>query len=233
MITPDGFIKPPDGCGADSGRHLYRPKQICEMFNISQGTLRLWDREGKIKSTRTAGNQRRYFLDSRNCSISTKRNVVYARVSTSGQKEDLERQIKFLSDQFPNHQIISDIGSGINFKRKGLKTILDMAKEGSLGQLVVTHKDRLCRFGFELIRTIIEDWSQGQLLVLDKKDLSPEQELTQDLISIITVFSSRLYGIRSNSHKEKLEKTIQTVSREIQNHEIQANSKSGTDPEIE
>jgi len=132
-----------------------------------------------------------------------KQNICYARVSTRSQKEDLERQINYFREKYPNHRIINDIGSGLNFKRKGLQTILDIAIKGNLGELVVTHKDRLCGFGFELIQGITEKYSNGKILVLDKKETSPEQELSNDLISIITVFSARVAWFVVKRYLEK------------------------------
>ena len=148
-----------------------------------------------------------------------KRNICYCRVSTSSQKEDLERQIEYFRCKYPDYEIIKDIGSGLNFKRKGFNTILDTAFKGDIGEVVVTHKDRLCRFGFELVLRIIES-TNGKILVLDKEETSPEKELVNDILSIITVFSSRLYGFRSNSIKNKIRKAITSTSENIENSTI-------------
>ena len=148
-----------------------------------------------------------------------KRNICYCRVSSSSQKEDLERQVEFFRCKYPNHEIIKDIGSGLNFKRKGFNSILDFAIKGDIGEVVVTHKDRLCRFGFELVLRIIES-TNGKILVLDKEETSPEKELVNDILSIITVFSSRLYGFRSNSIKNKIRKAITSTSENIENSTI-------------
>ena len=123
----------------------------------------------------------------------------YCRVSTRGQKEDLERQIKLFRSKYPNHEIISDYGSGINFKRKGFNSILDSSIQGNIKEVVVTHRDRICRFGFELIEKIILQHGKGKILVLNQQETSPQEELVNDLMSIITVFSSRIYGLRSHS----------------------------------
>ena len=96
----------------------------------------------------------------------TKRNICYCRVSTSSQKEDLERQVEFFRCKYPNHEIIKDIGSGLNFKRKGFNSILDFAIKGDIGEVVVTHKDRLGRIGFELVLRIIESTSKNRCSVL-------------------------------------------------------------------
>ena len=127
--------------------------------------------------------------------------VCYARVSSSSQKEDLERQAEFLRNKYPDYEIITDIGSGLNFKRKGFKTILGYALRGELQELVVTYKDRLLRFGFELFREIVQH-SNGKIVVLrDSTGQTPEQELSEDLVSIITVFTARVHGFRSHKNK--------------------------------
>jgi predicted site-specific integrase-resolvase len=168
----------------------------------------------KIKCIRTKGNHRRFFGSSimsfkqTERTVSNKRKICYCRVSTSSQKEDLNRQIEFFKTRFPEYEIIKDLGSGLNFKRKGFKTILDEAINGNIGEVVmVTHKDRLRRFGFELIEGIISEYSNGKIVVLNKKETSTNEELINDLISIITVFSSRMYGLRSSKIKSKLKST--------------------------
>ena len=138
-----------------------------------------------------------------------KLNFCYARVSTRGQSDDLTRQAQLLSSRFPSYILIKDIGSGINFKRKGFKTLLDYALKGHIGEIVVTHKDRLCRFGFELFESILSRCSNGKIVVLNRRDLSPTEELTSDLLTIITVFASRLYGLRSHQVKTKINNLLQ------------------------
>jgi predicted site-specific integrase-resolvase len=186
-----------------------RPEKACELLKVTVRTLFNWNKKGKIKSIKTKGGHHRYLLsdilnNTNTPPTNNKRNICYCRVSTSSQKEDLERQVIFFKLKFPNHEIIKDIGSGINFKRKGFNALLDESIKGNIGQIVVTHKDRLCRFGFELVERIIRQQSNGEILVLNKEETSPEKELVNDLISIITVFSSRLYGLRSHSLKNKI-----------------------------
>lgn len=203
---------------------LLRPEQASKILNITQQSLINWTNQGKIECIRTKGNHRRFLMSSIVPFVSKqilveqeqkrKRKICYCRVSTSSQKEDLNRQIEFFRVKYPEHEIIKDVGSGINFKRKGFKTILDEAIKGNIGEVVVTHKDRLCRFGFELIEGIILEQSKGKILVLDKKETSPREELVNDLISIITVFSSRLYGLRSSKIKNQIKESISTKKRD-------------------
>lgn len=175
----------------------------CREIGVHPNTLRNWAKAGLIRFVWTKTGYRRYDLGS---IIKPKyrrgKRVVYARVSSHKQKDDLERQEKFLRGRYPQHEVITDIGSGLNFRRKGLRAILELAMSGNLKELVVAHRDRLCRFGFELIRWIIEKHG-GRLVVLDTTACSPEQELTQDLISIIHVFGCRVNGLRAYSHKIK------------------------------
>ena len=198
-------------------KSLITPREACEYLKVSKQTLVNWEKEGKIKAHRTKGGHRRYLFSSiikENPSIKqqdTRRKICYCRVSTPSQKEDLERQVIFFKNRFPDYEIIKDFGSGINFKRKGFKTILDQAIKGNIREVVVTHRDRFCRFSFEFFENIIKEYSNGKILVLNQEETSPNQELVNDLISIITVFSSRIYGLRSHSIKKK----IKEASREI------------------
>ena len=184
-----------------------RPEEVAKLLNVTTRTLVNWDKSGKIKTIRTDGGHRRFLKSSLPLSHPIKhkgRKICYCRVSTHGQKKDLETQVEFFRTRYPDYEIVKDLGSGINFKRKGFISILDSAIQGDIAEVVVTHKDRLCRFGFELVERIIETHSKGKIVVLDKKETSPEKELVDDLLSIVTVFSSRLYGLRSHTIKKKI-----------------------------
>jgi predicted site-specific integrase-resolvase len=186
------------------------PLETSKILNVATRTLFTWQKEGKIKCIRTSGNHKRYLLSSFPNYKPNKqqRKICYCRVSSHGQKEDLERQVKFFKNIYPDYEIIKDIGSGLNFKRKGFKAILDSAIKGNIGEIVVTHRDRLCRFGFELIEQILSH-SNGKIVVLDREETSPEKELVNDLISIVTVFSPRVYGLRSHSIKTKIREAVE------------------------
>jgi predicted site-specific integrase-resolvase len=208
------------------------PKQACLELGICNKTLQRWRLQNKINWIKPG--ERKYFYciediknkklytpnnqdqnqDNTNNNIQTvvpsepKRiNYTYCRVSSIGQKEDLKRQQLYLQKLYPNHVCLTDIGSGLNFKRKGLKTILDTVLQGNIGQIVVAHKDRLCRFGFDIIKYIVEK-QKGQIMVLNDEKSSPENELVHDLISIITCFSARIYGLRSYKSKIKEDKDL-------------------------
>lgn len=194
-------------------------KSASKHYAVTKQTLRNWEKQGKIQSQRTRGGHRRYFIPEHNFNPITYReqpiqktktnnpNICYARVSSFKQSDDLERQCAHLQSLFPNHEIIKDIGSGINFKRKGLLSILERARRGDLKEIVVAHRDRLCRFAFDLIQHILE-LENVKIIVLQHEDSSPQQEFTEDLISIVHVFSCRFNGLR------RYEKALQGEERE-------------------
>jgi putative resolvase len=217
---------------------LIRPKDAMRLLQVTNQTLINWEQRGLLTSIRTKGGQRRYRkadLIARISSDSTTANsssvsptdnstkrvkVAYCRVSSPSQRQDLERQIEFFRTAYPNHLIVSDIGSGINFKRKGFNSLLDQAIRGDIEEIMVTHRDRLCRFGFDFFERIVQQYSKGQVVVLDKGETSPEKELLDDLLSIITVFSSRLYGLRSHKLKNQIkEKAICQVRKSTKRHQ--------------
>ncbi len=210
---------------------LIRPKDAMRILHVTNQTLINWEQRGLISSIRTKGGQRRYRkadLVARSASYPTTANstpnqsdkpnkrvkVAYCRVSSPSQRQDLEKQIEFFRTTYPNHLIVSDIGSGINFKRKGFNALLDQAIRGDIQEIVVTHRDRLCRFGFDFFERIIQQYSKGQIVVLNKGETSPEKELLDDLLSIITVFSSRLYGLRSHKLKNQIKEKAICQARE-------------------
>lgn len=170
---------------------------VRKTYEISGSTLRTWADTGKIGSVRTSGGGKRLYkfddiktlLDDKS---QPKQKICYARVSSTKQKEDLERQINQLKEFYPNHKIISDIGSGVNFKRKGFQTLLDLCLKENIDELVVTHKDRLCRFGFELFEQIFKK-SGIKFLVHSNNEVTQtrEEELAEDLFSLVTVFVAK------------------------------------------
>ena len=187
------------------------PKKACSILGVHYKTLYNWVDNGKIQAIRTPGGKRLYNVDNyikNNTNIEIKapikKNICYCRVSTYGQKEDLNRQIEYMKNQYPQYQIIKDIGSGLNFKRKGLTKIIDYAINGEINELVIAYKDRLCRYGFEMIEHIIETYSKGKIIILEQEDLSPSDEITRDLVTIINVFSARINGLRK--YKSKIKK---------------------------
>lgn len=181
-------------------------------------TLRSWAIQGKIKFIQTEGGKRFYSLIDIESIFTPKKGTetikqekkkfCYARVSSDHQRGDLERQINDLKFQFPNHEIISDVASGLNWKRKGLLALLEQVHEGLVGEVVVAHKDRLARFGVDLLEWIFKK-AGTQLVVLDHQNSeedqsrSSEQELAEDLLSVVTVFVAKNNGRRSSENRRK------------------------------
>lgn len=180
------------------------PRIIRVHCGVTALTLSHWADKGLIQQRHTPTGKCLYLASEVHRIISggtatspesSKINIIYARVSTAKQRDDLERQTSFLRERYPTHTLIADIGSGINWNRRGLQSILDQCLNKSIGEVVVAHRDRLCRIAFGLLETIIQK-AGGSIVVLDSNDHSPQQELTEDLCSIIHVFSCRLNGKR-------------------------------------
>lgn len=181
-------------------------KEATDILGVCKKTLHDYDKKGKIETLRTEGGWRRYnikkYLKDNNIIHEkynkVKKNIIYGRVSSHDRKDDLERQVNYLLSKYPNHEVIKDIGSGINFKRSGLKKIIDYGIKNELNELVLTYKDRLCRIGYELIENILKEYSNTTIIIENNEFKTPTEEITEDLIEIITVYSSKIYGKRSN-----------------------------------
>jgi excisionase family DNA binding protein len=192
-------------------------------LGISTKTLRRWADSGKIRSERSPSGQRRFFLvDIKRISprelnqLDERITINYARVSSHDQKEDLTRQAQVL-EAFSaangwQYETIQDLGSGLNYNKKGLQKLLRRIMKGDVGRLVLTHKDRLLRFGSELVFAMCEEF-ETEVVIINKssEELSFEQELVTDMIELITVFSARLYGSRSRKNKKLIDGMTQAV----------------------
>lgn len=171
-------------------------KNAQKHFNVSGETLRLWSKNGKIRTFRTKGKHRRYEITEPPKEKIDRTSFIYARVSSRKQRTELDNQINSIRKQYPTHTILSDIGSGINFKRKNFQTILEQVLSGNVKEIVVAHKDRLTRFSFEILEFICNKFNT-KITVLSSNVIKTEsEELASDLMSIITVFSARYYGRR-------------------------------------
>ncbi|MBK1695436.1 IS607 family transposase [Chromatium weissei] len=185
---------------------MYIPsREAAKRLGCHPCTLRKWADAGKIPHIRTDSGQRRYDVDAYLRTQPQRIVISYCRVSSFKQRDDLERQVQFMREKYPQAEIIKDIGSGLNFKRKGLKAILERAMRGDCIQLVVAHRDRLARFGYELIQQIIEH-NGGEIVVFDQSSHSSEHELTQDLRNILHVFSRRMPEL--NNYKKQINQTL-------------------------
>lgn len=184
-----------------------KTSKACAELGVHPNTLRRWANEGRIRFIRQEGGQRFYDVSSVGNADAMRRRICYCRVSSRKQKDDLERQIASMREKFPDHEIVSDIGSGINFRRKGLASILEQSMRGDVAEVVVAHRDRLCRFAFELVKWIVER-NGGKVVVLDDMDASPKGELVSDLVSIIHVFACRIHGLRKYASKVSQDKDL-------------------------
>jgi putative resolvase len=186
-------------------------KQACEILGVHIQTLYNWEKKGLLEIIRSPGGKRFYNVDkylqenninatknNLNETKETKEKICYVRVSTLGQKDDLKRQKEYMKNKYKNHTIIEDIGSGINFNRRGLRKIIDLAIAGKLSELVVAHRDRLTRFGFDLIEDLIKKYSDGKIILDDDKEnkKEPKEELVEDVLQILNVYTAKMNGLR-------------------------------------
>ncbi len=195
--------------------------EAAKVLGVSESTLRRWEREGRLlPDERTKGGQRRYKLSSirpqmNHVSSIERKTMAYARVSSHDQEADLERQKQVLelycSSQGWKFEVLSDLGSGINYNKKNLKSLIQSIIDDKVGRLVLTHKDRLLRFGAELIFSICEA-KQVEVVIINRgEDSTFEEDLAKDVLEIITVFSARLYGSRSRKNQKLINGMRQAV----------------------
>jgi predicted site-specific integrase-resolvase len=182
------------------------PKEAQAILGVSEKTLRNWDEQGKIRTIRTPSGHRRYDIESIT-GRANKTSIIYARVSSHKQKADLNRQADYLQSLYPESEVIKEIGSGLNYNRKQFKAILERVMSGDVQRLVVGHKDRIARFGFDLIKWICE-LNNTELVVCNNTEFSPEREMVEDILSIVHVFSYRLYGLRKYKSPIKEDKSL-------------------------
>lgn len=197
-------------------------KEASRILGVHQRTLYQWEEKGQIKTIRTPGGKRLYnvekFLSEKLCNddeeciknidkldeIEGKLKISYVRVSSMTQKDDLERQKKQIKEKYPNHVMIEDIGSGINLDNKGIRKIIKLAIAGRISEVVIAYKDRLARFGYELIESLIEEYSNGKIIIVNQKDdLEPEEELAHDVLQIMNIFVAKMNGLRKYDKKHK------------------------------
>lgn len=191
--------------------------KFAKMIGVSSQTLRNWDNKGKLHPHHTTSNGYRYYSEEQfnnimKININNDRYVIgYCRVSSYKQKDDLERQVNnmklYLTSQGKPFKIITDIGSGINYEKKGLRDLIKAMTNNEVEKVVVLFKDRLVRFGFELI-SYIGSLYNCKIEVIDNTEKTEQQELVEDLVQIITVFSCKLQGKRANKAKQMVKELI-------------------------
>lgn len=196
-------------------------KKACEFYGVTGNTLRAWADSDKVKYKRVPSGNRVYWIpnglsETNQCS----KGCIYARVSSSKQKDDLERQVERLQSEYPDFTIITDIGSGLNYKRRGLLKLLEQSNKRLVSTVVISSKDRLCRFGFELL-----EWqflqNNTKLVVLERIDKTPEQEFTEDILAILQVFAcrwngKRRYTIKNKENTTKIDITTETKVEDVE-----------------
>ncbi len=192
-------------------------------LGIHPETLRRWEKAGKIAVERTPTGRRFYDLAQLRGVIprkvpSPRITLAYARVSSHDQKEDLVRQVavleSFCAANGWTFERLQDLGSGLNYHKKGLRLLIRRVCSGEIGRLVITHKDRLLRFGSELVFSLCEHFGTEVLIINASEEATFEEELVQDVLEIITVFSARLYGSRSHKNKQVLD-ALREAAKEV------------------
>lgn len=187
----------------------YSAKEVTRILGVTAQTLRNWDKQNKLKPSYTKSNGYRYYSEESILSYTQERktkkdiNVIgYARVSSKKQVDDLNRQIdnlnKYISNKYTSFEIISDVGSGINYKKPGLLKLIDKINKKEVDLIIVLYKDRLLRFGFELIE-YFASINNVKIEVIDKIDKEEQQELVEDLVQIINVYACKLQGRRKKN----------------------------------
>ena len=194
-----------------------KPKEFADKLGVTTTTLRNWDKSGKLVPKRTVTNQR-FYTDNDLKKVlgdttgSSRKNIIYARVSTSNQRDDLKDQVLFLREFTNAHgviidEVVSDIGSGLNYKRKKWNKLLDAVMDNMIDTIYISYKDRFIRFGFDWFEHLCNKFGT-KIVVVNNETTSPEKEVVDDLISIIHVFSCRVYGLRKYKVKLKNERDI-------------------------
>lgn len=201
----------------------YKPKEFAELLNVSVITLQRWDNGGKLKAFRSPTNRRYYtyeqYLEYKGVykKEDNRKIVIYTRVSTSNQKDALRNQVEFLR-QYANakgiivDEVIEDYGSGLNYNRKKWNKLIDSCMQNEVNTIMITHKDRFIRFGYDWFERFLAKFNVN-IIVVNNDSLSPQEELVQDIISILHRFSCRIHGLRKYKRKiredEEVEKSVQ------------------------
>lgn len=195
---------------------IYKPKEMAKKLNVTVRTLQRWDNEGKLPAKRSPTN-RRYYTDDQLMQYlgeptDNRKTVAYARVSTYGQKDDLKDQVSFIR-QYANakgiilDEVITDVGSGLNYNRKKWNQLLHDVEQDKVKTIFITYKDRFIRFGFDWFNRFCNEHNT-EIVVLNNPDTSPDKEVVDDVLSVIHVFSCRLYGLRKYKNKIKNDKSL-------------------------
>jgi predicted site-specific integrase-resolvase len=216
-------------------------KDASKILGVHQRTLYLWEEKGEIETIRTSGNKRLYnvgkYLKNHKCKNSEeqtvcenldnldnkeeKLNICYVRVSSTSQKDDLERQKDLMKSKYNNYTLIEDIGSGLNLNKRGINKIIHLAIKGKINEVVIAYKDRLTRFGFELIEEIIKKYSNGKITIINRRQTTdPHEELVKDVMAIMNIYVAKMNGLRRYKNKNKEKDAEKIANEEVKNIEI-------------
>lgn len=204
----------------------YSIHEFSKLISRTPQTLRNWDSSGRLKPSHTGANGYRYYSHDQlkevlNISDAKSKIIIgYCRVSSNKQKDDLQRQVDnmdvYLKSLNCEYEIVQDIGSGINYSKKGLRLLLKKINNQEISKIIVFYKDRLLRFGFELIE-YMANLNGCEIEILDNTEKSEQEELVEDLIQIVTVFSCRLQGKRANKTRKMVEELVEIESEVEEN----------------
>ena len=228
--------------------------KACKILGVHPRTLYLWDEKKTIETIRTPGGKRLYNVkkylenieknkpkeikkdtiyadgeikDTINENKIIRKKIIYARVSTSGQKNDLDRQVEVLKEKYPNYELVKDIGSGMNMNRRGLRKIIDMAIKGEIEEVVVVHKDRLARFGYELVKDLIDKYSKGKIIIIERReDKEAKEELVEDVLQIMNIFVAKMNGMRKYKKREMIKENNKSDTENESLSETESDSES-------
>ena len=215
--------------------------KVYELYAVARSTLRQWAESGKVEALRAGGEGKRLYkladiervlgVDTAKKAETQRQHVCYARVSSQHQRADLERQIAFLQQHYPGSRVYRDIGSGLNFKRPQFITLLDAVHAGTVAEIVVTDKDRLCRFGIELLQWVLDKAGTRLVVHSDAVEQSDEpdynHELSDDIISVITFFTARHNGQRSARNRKRRRDDASTQAQTKETEEGEGGGQRG------
>lgn len=207
---------------------FYSTGEFAKKLNISQGTLRNWEKSGKMIPLRTPGNKRQYTDEmyykyiGEQYNNSEKETILYARVSSSGQKNDLENQKKYLEKfsiarGYTFSNIYHDVGSALNYKRRNFLKLCEKVEKHEVERIIITNKDRLVRFGFEFFENFFKRHGCELIIIDQREDNTPEQELAEDLVNIVQHFSAKIYGKRTYKSRKLNENVSEALKEDIKN----------------
>lgn len=209
---------------------LYTPRQAAQIYGVTIDTLRVWEQDGKIRCIRTAGNHRRFRIadDYEHHAVTVNRKtIIYARESSRKQAPSLANQILVLRAARPDAVLVSDYGSGLNDQRPGYCALLDRAFDGLVEEIVVTSRDRLCRFGFEFCEHVYAKLGV-QITVLEDNEKTKQQEFVDDIMSIVTVFANKYHG--SRRYKITKNEASPNADTSENDSDVDANVSAGIQP---